>query len=80
MKKIFLFFIIFFYISNIQSQSFITEKKYQGEPLFDFVYEWWGTKYRYGGTSKKGIDCSAFTSKLFDNVYDVNLPRTASEQ
>jgi lipoprotein Spr len=62
------------------SQNFITEKKYAGEPLFDFVTEWWKTPYRYGGTTKRGIDCSAFTNKLADKVYDINLPRTAREQ
>lgn len=80
MKKIILLisFIIFYSSSN--SQSFIKENKYKGEPLFDFVHEWFGTKYVYGGTTKKGIDCSAFTLKLFHDVYNVRLPRTASEQ
>jgi lipoprotein Spr len=29
--------------------------------LFHFVYDWIGTPYRFGGSSRKGIDCSAFT-------------------
>ena len=48
--------------------------------LFQFVDEWWNTAYRYGGNSKKGIDCSAFTGLLLSNVYAVTLPRTAREQ
>lgn len=73
--------IFFLLISlNLFSQDFIKENKYSGDPLFDFIHEWWGTKYVYGGTSKKGIDCSAFTLKLFYDVYNVKLPRTASEQ
>lgn len=78
MKKI--IFILLILPINLLSQDFIKEKKYQGDPLFDFVIEWWGVKYRYGGETKKGIDCSAFTLKLFDKVYNVKLPRTASEQ
>jgi len=62
------------------SQDFITSKKYSGDPLFDFVSEWWKTPYRYGGTSKRGIDCSAFTGKLAKEVYEKLLPRTASQQ
>lgn len=38
-----------------------------------------GTRYRFGGTSRSGLDCSAFVQKVF-NEMDVNLPRTAREQ
>ncbi len=38
-----------------------------------------GTRYRFGGTSRNGLDCSAFVQKVF-NEMDVNLPRTAREQ
>jgi len=48
--------------------------------LFRFIDEWWGTRYRYGGSSKKGIDCSAFTGLLLGTVFAVKLPRTAREQ
>jgi lipoprotein Spr len=41
--------------------------------LFDFVYNWMGTPYRFGGDSKKGIDCSRFVNKVYDYVYDVFL-------
>lgn len=48
--------------------------------LFQFIDEWWSTAYRYGGTSKKGIDCSALTGLLLSSVYAIALPRTAREQ
>ena len=48
--------------------------------LFQFVEDWWSTSYRYGGTGKNGIDCSALTGLLFSTVYGVSLPRTAREQ
>ncbi len=38
-----------------------------------------GTRYRFGGTSKNGLDCSAFVQKVF-NEMEVALPRTAREQ
>jgi len=38
-----------------------------------------GTRYRFGGTSRNGLDCSAFVQKVF-NEMDINLPRTAREQ
>ena len=48
--------------------------------LFRFIEEWWQTPYRYGGTGKTGIDCSAFAGLLLSSVYGFQLPRTARDQ
>lgn len=48
--------------------------------LLGFMDDWFGTRYRYGGTTKKGIDCSAFTGSLLMAVYGLAMPRTAREQ
>jgi len=48
--------------------------------LFQTIDEWWGTPYRMGGSTKKGIDCSAFVNTLMLAVYAINLPRTSREQ
>lgn len=42
--------------------------------------EWRNTPYRLGGTSKKGIDCSAFTQMVYREVYGVELPRMTVDQ
>ena len=48
--------------------------------LFSFIDEWYGTPYRFGGSSKDGIDCSAFTGGLMTTVFGVGLPRMAKDQ
>lgn len=52
----------------------------QNLDLFKIIDEWLGVKYRLGGSSKNGIDCSAFMQVLFTALYGVALPRTAREQ
>ena len=38
-----------------------------------------GTVYKYGGSSRNGIDCSGLIYNSFKTI-DIELPRTASEQ
>ena len=48
--------------------------------LYKTIDEWYGTRYRYGGTSHRGIDCSAFMQVLSQYSFGWMLPRTAREQ
>lgn len=48
--------------------------------LYQGIDEWMGTRYQYGGTSKDGIDCSAFMQVLYTGHFGIVLPRTAREQ
>jgi hypothetical protein len=48
--------------------------------LFNFIDEWWAVRYRYGGTTMRGVDCSSYTGQLLYTVYGVSVPRTAREQ
>jgi cell wall-associated NlpC family hydrolase len=49
--------------------------------LLSFMDYWYGTPYHYGGSTRDGIDCSAFAILLMSSVYGVTtLPRTSREQ
>ncbi|MCS7000293.1 MAG: C40 family peptidase [Bacteroidota bacterium] len=48
--------------------------------VMEFVMEWLGRPYRFGGTTEEGIDCSAFMQALFRTCTGALLPRTAQEQ
>jgi len=47
--------------------------------LYNYINDWLGVKYRFGGNSKSGIDCSAFTGNLYREIYKINLPRTSAD-
>ena len=38
-----------------------------------------GAPYRFGGSSVRGLDCSAFVKKIY-SFFNISLPRTAREQ
>ncbi len=48
--------------------------------LYGFIEDWWATRYRYGGSTKSGIDCSAYSSTLLSEVYKLDISRTARSQ
>ena len=41
--------------------------------LYSFIDDWYGTKYKYGGMSKSGVDCSGFCNVLYNYVYNKKL-------
>lgn len=44
------------------------------------IIKYLGTPYKYGGTTKDGIDCSAFTQLMYRDVFNVGLQRSARLQ
>ena len=60
-----------------KSFSEIPKKK---QAFTDVYSEWKDVKYKMGGNSKSGIDCSAFTQKIYKEKFGVELPRTTLTQ
>lgn len=48
--------------------------------LLETVDEWYGVRYRTGGNTKSGVDCSGFTVAVYAAVYGLALPRVSREQ
>jgi lipoprotein Spr len=46
--------------------------------LYDACSNWLGVKYRYGGNTKKGVDCSGFVLAIYKQVYGAGLERTTA--
>lgn len=55
-------------------------EKLGNQELYGCIDSWWGTPYKIGGMTRRGIDCSAFVQNLSAVVFGLTLPRTAGEQ
>ncbi|SEV95037.1 lipoprotein [[Haemophilus] ducreyi] len=61
------------YISLSDSQAVIRQLTQQQK-------EWQGTRYRLGGNNKAGVDCSGFMQVTFRRLFNIDLPRTTTDQ
>ncbi len=48
--------------------------------IMDQYADWKGVRYRLGGETKRGIDCSAFVQRTFREQFGMDLPRSTYEQ
>lgn len=50
------------------------------EALNSQYNEWRGTKYKFGGNTKSGVDCSAFVQRTYKDKLNIRIPRTTALQ
>jgi hypothetical protein len=51
----------------------------ENKKLIAAVDGWMGVPYKYGGSSKKGVDCSALVGAFYKEAFGIALPRTTSD-
>jgi hypothetical protein len=67
--------------SIIENPSYFDkENSTAKERMLMEIIKYLDTPYKYGGTTKSGIDCSAFTKTMYKNVLSFDLERTARHQ
>ncbi len=52
----------------------------KSKPLYRFINNWTGVRYKFGGLDKSGIDCSGFALLLQRDIYGKSLPRRSRDQ
>ena len=57
-----------------------TAESFEKQKMMDNILAWMGTPYEYGGETKSGIDCSAFTREMFRESAGISLPRSTTAQ
>lgn len=63
-----------------QTQGSVSDPIFAISSLSEHQRHWKGTRYRLGGTSRSGVDCSGFMQITFRDLFGIRLPRTTSEQ
>ena len=58
----------------------VDKSSIQNGRLYEFVDQWIGTPYKFGGLDKDGVDCSGLTFLLEQEVYGITIPRMTSKQ
>ncbi len=48
--------------------------------LYEFIDDWEGTSYEFGGLDKHGVDCSGLVYLCYKDVYEKQIPRMTSQQ
>jgi hypothetical protein len=61
-------------------ESMLTSYGTDKQVIMDLIMDWIGTPYRFGGTTRRAIDCSAWVRAIFYQADSIILPRTAREQ
>jgi len=47
--------------------------------LLEEIANWIGTPYKYGGSDKRGTDCSGFINAVYKEVYNLKLARSTAQ-
>ncbi|MDF1673860.1 MAG: NlpC/P60 family protein [Vicingaceae bacterium] len=66
-------------VSKYAKKLQVSQSKITNIVLYEFIDDWYGTEYRYGGVSKAGVDCSGFCNVLYNKVYQKQLPRSTKD-
>jgi hypothetical protein len=56
------------------------EEKLQEEKVQEEMEKYLGIRYKRGGNSTKGFDCSGFVKQVYSEVFSIDLPHQSSEQ
>src|SRR5690606_2565660 len=57
----------------------VSESTLKNKNLYNFIIDWYGTPYKYGGMNEDGIDCSGFTNVLYKEIYKIQIPRVSKD-
>ncbi len=65
------------FLSQCKSKKAVVNHRDSVKQKFERVYKKYkGVKYRYGGTTSRGFDCSGYVQQVYKEAFNISLPRT----
>ncbi len=82
MKQFFILFIFTLILSSCGAKktTHTPRKSSKKEKLVRIYSKYKHTPYRYGGTNSNGFDCSGFVQKVYQEAFNIKIPRTTRKQ
>lgn len=77
--RLVLFLLIFVLLSNCSAARKSKVRDKQVGEVIKAARAFTGTPYKWGGTTRSGMDCSGLTTNAYKSI-DITLPRTADAQ
>lgn len=65
-------------VESVETQ--VEQKTKSGPEIVKEARKWLGTKYKYGGESSKGVDCSGLVMRVYKDATGIKLPRDSRSQ
>jgi lipoprotein Spr len=65
-------------ISKLSKQFGVHLTQADNITLYNTCSGWIGVRYRHGGNTKNGVDCSGFVSAVYKQVYGIGLERNSA--
>lgn len=67
-------------VNDRYAESLVTIADANRRAIVEEAHSWLGTKYRYGGNNRSGVDCSGMVMQIYLKVTNVKLPRNSAQQ
>ncbi|WP_432359778.1 NlpC/P60 family protein [Sporosarcina sp. UB5] len=77
--RVYQFVMVVFLMSTIQFMSLNKVSAANSNEIASYAEKFYGTPYKFGGTTPSGFDCSGYIRYVF-NEFNISLPRTSADQ
>lgn len=64
---------------KVNVKKLVKVSSFEGKYLIQQIENYLGVRYKWGGSTSAGMDCSGFVKTVFENSVDIELPHNARQ-